>query len=62
MSSVTACGWETMTTCEASTSTISAPARWAMERTRSLPAALSAVATTAQDGSGLPRPAVRTHR
>src|SRR6266536_1960311 len=48
---VTACGWETMITCEPSTSTMSAPARWAMERTTSLPAALSPVATTAQDGS-----------
>jgi hypothetical protein len=35
---VTACGWETMITCEPSTSTMSAPARWAMERTTSLPA------------------------
>src|SRR5258707_3932983 len=51
MWSVTACGWEIMITCEPSTSTMSAPARWAMDRTMSAPAALSPVATTAQDGS-----------
>ena len=51
MWSVTACGWEIMITCEPSTSTMSAPDRWAMDRTMSLPAALSPVATTAQDGS-----------
>src|ERR1700761_3645291 len=53
MWSVTACGWENMITCEDSTSTMSAPARRAIERTRSAPAALSPVATTAQDGSFL---------
>jgi hypothetical protein len=51
MRSVTACGWEIMITCEPSTSTMSAPARRAIERTRSAPAALSPVATTAQDGN-----------
>jgi hypothetical protein len=51
MWSVTACGWEIMITCEPSTSMMSAPARWASARTRSAPAALSPVATTAQDGS-----------
>src|SRR6266545_7723329 len=51
MRSTTACGCETMTTCEPSTSTLPAPARWAMERTTSLPAALSPVATTAHDGN-----------
>ena len=40
-----------MITCEPSTSMMSAPARWASARTRSAPAALSPVATTAQDGS-----------
>src|SRR6266571_1255854 len=44
-------GWEIMITCEPSTSTMSAPARRAIERTTSAPAALSPVATTAQDGS-----------
>jgi hypothetical protein len=39
-----------MATCEASTSVILAPARSAMERTTSAPAALSPVATTAQAG------------
>src|ERR1700749_2881927 len=53
MWSVTACGWEIMITGEPSTSTMSAPARRAIERTRSAPAALSPVATTAQDGSFL---------
>src|SRR5438045_9542300 len=51
MWSVTACGCEIMITCEPSTSTMSASARWAMDRTMSAPAALSPVATTAQDGS-----------
>jgi hypothetical protein len=51
MWSVTVCGWEIMITCEPSTSMMSAPARWASARTRSAPAALSPVATTAQDGS-----------
>src|ERR1700745_3136951 len=47
---VTAWGWEIMITWDPSTSVIAAPARWAMERQTSLPAALSPVATTAQDG------------
>ena len=51
MTSVTACGWEIMITCEPSISVMSAWARWAIDRTRSAPAALSPVATTAQDGS-----------
>src|ERR1700756_5373152 len=51
MWSVTACGWEIMITCEPSTSTMSAPARCACDRTTSAPAALSPLATTAQDGS-----------
>jgi hypothetical protein len=40
-----------MITCEPSTSTMSAPARWACDRTTSAPAALSPLATTAQDAS-----------
>jgi hypothetical protein len=51
MWSVTVCGWEIMITCEPSTSTMSALARWACDRTTSAPAALSPAATTAQDGS-----------
>ena len=43
-------GYETMITCDPSTSVIDAPARSAIERVRSAPAALSAVATTAHDG------------
>ena len=39
-----------MITCEPSTSVMVAPARSAIERTTSVPAALSPVATTAQDG------------
>src|SRR3712207_6505076 len=39
-----------MITCEPSTSVLVAPARSAMERTTSEPAALSPVGTTAQDG------------
>ena len=39
-----------MITCEPSTSVIVAPARSAIERTTSAPAALSPVATTAHDG------------
>jgi hypothetical protein len=39
-----------MITCEPSASVIAAPARSAMEWTTSAPAALSPVATTAQDG------------
>jgi hypothetical protein len=50
ITSATTSGWETITTCEASTSVIVAPARSAIERITSVPAALSAVATTAQDG------------
>src|SRR3954452_1329167 len=50
ITSVTASRCEIMITCEPSSSTISAPARCAMERTTSLPAALSPVATTAQHG------------
>ena len=40
-----------MITCDPSTSVIVAFARSAIERTRSAPAALSPVATTAQDGT-----------
>ena len=47
---MTATGWETMITCEPSTSVMFAPARSAIERTRSAPAALSPVATTAHVG------------
>ncbi len=50
ITSVTASGWETMTTCEPATSVIMAPARCAIERVRSAPAARSPVATTAHDG------------
>src|SRR6266700_4567195 len=50
ITSVTACGCEIMITWEPSTSMIVAPARRAMERTTSLPAALSPLATTAQEG------------
>ncbi len=50
ITSVTASGCEIMITCEPSTSVIVAPARSAIERTTSVPAALSPVATTAQDG------------
>jgi hypothetical protein len=42
-----------MTTWEPSTSVIFAPARLAIERMTSVPAALSTVATTAQVGSSL---------
>jgi len=41
ITSVTACGCEIIITCEPSTSVIVAPARWALERTTSVPAALS---------------------
>src|SRR5262249_39547194 len=51
ITSVTACGWEIMITCDPSTSVIVAPARSAMERTTSVPAALSPVATTAHEGN-----------
>jgi hypothetical protein len=48
---VTTSGCDIMGTCEApSTSVIVAPARSAIERTTSEPAALSPVGTTAQDG------------
>ncbi len=47
---VTARGRETMITCEPSSSVVRAPARCAMDRTMSAPAALSPVPTTAQDG------------
>jgi hypothetical protein len=43
-------GWEIIITCEPSVSVVMAPARSAIERTISVPAALWAVATTAQDG------------
>jgi hypothetical protein len=43
MTSVTASGWEIMMTCEPSISVILAPARSAIDRTTSLPAALSVV-------------------
>ena len=49
MTSVTALGWEIMITCEPSTFVIVAPARSAIERTTSVPAALSPTATTAHD-------------
>jgi hypothetical protein len=47
---VTTSGCEIMITWEPSTSVIVALARWAMARMTSLPAALSPVATTAQEG------------
>jgi hypothetical protein len=47
---VTASGCEIMITCEPSTSVTRAPARSAIDRTRSVPAALSDKATTAHDG------------
>src|SRR4029453_18870991 len=48
--SATASGWETMITCEPSSSVIVAPARSAIERVRSAPAALSPLETTARAG------------
>src|SRR6478609_10823788 len=51
ITSVTACGCEIMITCEPSISRSSAPARLAIESRTSEPAALSPVATTAQDGN-----------
>src|SRR5262245_28787324 len=51
IASATASGSETMTTCEPSSSVIVAPARSAIDLVRSVPAALSPVATTAQDGN-----------
>src|SRR5438105_1475860 len=50
MTSATTWVCETIMTCEPSTSVIVAPARSAIERTTSVPAALSPVATTAQLG------------
>src|SRR5438105_7822618 len=50
ITSVTACGCETMTTCEPLISTVLAPALLAMERMTSAPAALSPTATTVHDG------------
>ena len=61
ITSVTASGCEIMITWEPSTSVILAPARSAIERTTSVPAALSPVATTAQDGRSS-RPAARSAR
>src|SRR5262249_2527625 len=51
ITSVTASGCDSMITCEPSISVMSALARSAIERTRSAPAALSPVATTAHVGS-----------
>jgi hypothetical protein len=45
-----ASGWEIMMTWEPSISVILAPARWAISRTTSLPAAVSAVPTAAHTG------------
>src|SRR5262249_9349037 len=50
ITSVTAWGCEIMITCEPSTSVTAPPARSAIERVTSAPAALSPVATTAHDG------------
>src|SRR3712207_7521547 len=50
MTSVTTCGCDTMITWEPSASVTAAPARAAMVRRTSLPAALSPVGMTAQDG------------
>src|SRR3954447_11295121 len=50
MTSTTTWGWATNRTWEPSCSVIVAPARIAIERTTSAPAALSPVDTTAQDG------------
>src|SRR5438445_1542868 len=50
ITSVTACGCETMITCEPLISTVLAPALLAIERITSAPAALSPAATTAHDG------------
>src|SRR5512132_2462749 len=54
MTSATAPGWDTMITCEPSTSVMVAPARSAMDRTTSVPAALAGDASTVQDGSDFP--------
>jgi hypothetical protein len=50
MTSVTTLGCDTMITCDPAASVAIAPARRAIRWTTSLPAALSPVATTAQDG------------
>ena len=54
MTSVTASGWEIMMTCDPSISVILAPARWAIDLTTSLPAALSAVPTSGPGRQILP--------
>src|SRR4051794_22097963 len=51
ITSATTSGRETMITCEPSASVIVAPARSAMERITSVPAALSELASTVHDGS-----------
>src|SRR5215472_4149613 len=51
ITSVTACGCEIMMACEPLSSVTCAPARRAIERTMSVPAPTSSVATTAQEGS-----------
>ena len=51
ITSATTCGWEIMTTCDASTSVTWAPLRAAIALAPVGPIALSAVPTTAQDGS-----------
>src|SRR6476659_1438761 len=51
ITSATACGWEIITTCDASTSVTWAPLRAAIALAPVGPIALSAVPTTAQDGS-----------
>src|SRR6185295_13855066 len=51
ITSVTASGREIMITCEPETSVIVAPARSAIDRTTSVPAALSGDASTVQHGS-----------
>src|ERR687888_2052815 len=50
ITSATASGREIMITCEPSTSVMVAPARSAIDRTTSVPAALSGDARTVQDG------------
>jgi hypothetical protein len=50
ITSATTSGREIMITCEPSTSVMVAPARSAIERTTSVPAALSGDASTVQDG------------
>ena len=51
ITSVTTSGLEIMITCEPSASVIVAPARSAIERIRSVPAARSGLASTVQEGS-----------